>query len=113
MSEGFESPEDEARLAEEEGRANVRTAMALDAERALRYVIDTPEGRKFVWDFLTFCEIFGGTFDPDPHVSAFKEGKRQAGLFVFRQFDHHVFHQMRQEHLDRESRYHVIPTPRS
>lgn len=34
------------------------------------------------WIVRHACRAFSTTYDPDPHTSAFKQGRRQAGLII-------------------------------
>jgi len=46
----------------------------------LKAVLDTPQGRRFIWDLLKRCGIFETSYDLNPHTVYFKEGKRNFGL---------------------------------
>ena len=54
------------------------------AERARAEVVanlmSTTQGREWLWDILSNCQIFSSTFTGDPLTTAFNEGKRAMGL---------------------------------
>lgn len=43
-------------------------------------VLQTEEGRKFLWMHMEDCNIFAPVFDKDHAVMALHEGRRQVGL---------------------------------
>lgn len=48
-------------------------------EEDTRWVLSTPQGRRFYWRFLIACEVYKSTFTGD-RWGDFKEGKRSIGL---------------------------------
>ena len=53
------------------------------AEADIYHVMSSKQGRRIVWSQLTLCHVFSSTFSTDPHVTAFNEGNRNAGLRLF------------------------------
>lgn len=51
----------------------------------LKSVLSAVEGRRFLWRLLTEASIFTGCFDPNALSMAFKEGKRDIGLFILQE----------------------------
>lgn len=47
---------------------------------ALRELLSTAHGRRFLWDELSFCAVFSATYVPNSFDrTAFNEGKRTVG----------------------------------
>ena len=63
-------------------RRKEKAARLADVQRreVITQVMSTSAGRQWVWDQLALCHIFSTTFTIDPHMSAFQEGQRSAGL---------------------------------
>ena len=49
----------------------------------LRAVMSTRDGRRVVWELLRFCRIFCSCFSPDSLSTAYLEGKRDTGLWLY------------------------------
>jgi len=46
----------------------------------LKYIMDTPQGRRFVWRYLGLCGVYRLSFSGEAsHETAFKEGARLIG----------------------------------
>jgi hypothetical protein len=54
-------------------------------ENDMRVVLKTPEGRRVLWDLLTYCNIYKQSFDNSGSITAFNEGRRVVGLKVLKQ----------------------------
>lgn len=52
-------------------------------EADIYHVMSSKQGRRIVWSQLTLCHVFSSTFATEPHVTAFNEGQRNAGLRLF------------------------------
>jgi len=50
--------------------------LVLDLENLLRH----ESGRRFIWEYLSFCGVHSSTFDADPITHAYNAGVREAGL---------------------------------
>ena len=110
-------PEDDDEFAEERRVAHSALradARELDLRNALAYLVAHKHGRKAVWDWLAHCNIVGASFNRDPGLMAFNEGRRDVGLWMLAQIE--VYHPgsftlMRDEHQEREERYNAIQPP--
>ena len=49
----------------------------------LRSLMETIEGRRFVWRLLSRCGIFRQSYVQDSDGTAFNEGQRSIGLWVY------------------------------
>lgn len=61
--------------------------MAYDDEkraRDYRVVFGSPEGERVLADLIDMNGVLRPTFDPDPNVSAFNEGRRNVLLDILR-----------------------------
>ena len=57
----------------------VRRREDIDVED-VKYIMATPQGRRFVWKYLSICGVFGLSFSGEStHETAFKEGQRLVG----------------------------------
>nr|BDD45122.1 hypothetical protein 11 [bacterium] len=56
---------------------------------AVQTVMQSRNGRRFVFELLEQCGVLESSFTPDALQTAFNEGKRNAGLFVMRLLDQH------------------------
>ena len=45
-----------------------------------RWIVSTPQGRRFVWEMLAQAGVFRSVFSGDALVMAYNEGNRVAGL---------------------------------
>lgn len=52
------------------------------SEAAFGRMMDGRDFRAFIWDLLAQTHVFETSFDPCPHVTAFREGERNVGLAV-------------------------------
>jgi hypothetical protein len=58
-----------------------RQAVALQQrESDLRAVLDTPEGRRFVWRLLETSNLHGGSYTGEAFSTAFNEGTRAVAM---------------------------------
>ena len=46
----------------------------------LKWFLSGPRGRRIAWRLLEMTGWFRGSFDADPHVTAYREGSRGVGL---------------------------------
>lgn len=46
----------------------------------VKWVLSSKEGRRFYWQLMGYCHVFGQTFTGEALVSAHNEGKRVVGL---------------------------------
>lgn len=53
-------------------------------------VMGTPAGRRVVYTQLAHAGVFRTTFAADPYVSAFNEGQRNGGLWLFARITQHT-----------------------
>jgi len=60
---------------------NQKNAMATE-DRDLQHVMDSPQGRRFVWALLETCHIYHSSFTGGSDTF-FREGERNIGLQVF------------------------------
>lgn len=50
-------------------------------EADLKFLMNTPQGRRFIWRYLETCGVFTSSFTGETsHETAFKEGMRLVGL---------------------------------
>lgn len=47
----------------------------------LRKVLETPEGRRFVWRVMQHCKVFGSVWEPSAKIH-FNSGRQDVGHFV-------------------------------
>lgn len=52
------------------------------SDAAFGRMMDGRDFRAFVWGLLAQTHVFETSFDPCPHVTAFREGERNVGLAV-------------------------------
>ncbi len=55
--------------------------------RHIRQVMGTYAGRAFVWRILERARIYQSSYTPNPHDTAFNEGRRSAGLALMDDLD--------------------------
>ncbi|WP_225182157.1 Bbp19 family protein [Pectobacterium aroidearum] len=72
---------DEELRAEELRKAADQREKQIEAD--IYHVMSSKQGRRIVWSQLTLCHVFSSVFATDPHVTAFNEGNRNAGLRLF------------------------------
>jgi hypothetical protein len=68
----------------------------------LRKILNTPEGRRFIWQELSDAGIFRGSFSANASQTAFAEGQRDRGLSLLNRVneaDRNAFARMQQEFL--------------
>lgn len=53
----------------------------------LRVMLGNPENRAFFWRLLAECGCGQSSFDPNPLVMAWAEGKRHIGLWLTREIE--------------------------
>lgn len=46
----------------------------------LAKVLESPQGRRFVWRLLTLCGVFQSSFEDNYGATSFNEGRRSVGL---------------------------------
>ncbi len=67
----------------------------------LRRILDMAGGRNFIWRILSECGIYGTSFSGEyPFTMAYKEGKRQMGLWTLEEVfdaDPHTYALMQKE----------------
>lgn len=77
MTDVFDKEAESARLVEKERRRRERELTDV------REVIDSPQGRRFVWRLLSDARVFASCFVAgDPHSTSANEGKRDMGLLI-------------------------------
>ncbi len=69
---------DEGKVAERDSEINLRK---LREKERLAAVLNSYEGREFVWNLLSWCELFHSAPLDQGEIVRF-EGKRDVGLFV-------------------------------
>lgn len=96
MSEMTEAEIENKRIEEE------REHLAQRKMSDLRKILGMPEGRRFIWEELSDCGIFQGTFNTNGLLMGFQEGKRDRGLSLLtrvNQADRGAFARMQNEFL--------------
>lgn len=54
----------------------------------VRELMDTVQGRQWLWEKLDLCRIFGSTFIPDkPNVGDYLQGIRDVGLSIYQEIN--------------------------
>jgi len=48
----------------------------------MRAILSMPQGRRFVWRYLTHCKVFQSTFNHSGSITSFNEGMRNVGLMM-------------------------------
>jgi len=103
--------DEERRVAHSEARALAREQ---DRLNSLAFLLSERQGRQAAWDWLSHCGVFGASFNRDPGVMAFNEGRRDVGLWMLAQLElEHpgALALMQSEHQEREQRYDAIQEP--
>lgn len=75
-----EEPQD---LGNPEHVAKARTNAKLrqrEIDDGLKFIMSTPQGRKWMWSHLAGCGPFQSPFGVDPYMSYFAGGKQNVGL---------------------------------
>lgn len=49
----------------------------------IKFVMDSEQGRRVIWDVLERGKVFAPCFAVDPQVTAFNEGQRNLALSLF------------------------------
>jgi hypothetical protein len=76
-------PTDLAGQEQDELRANALLSKARTAELDdLRWLMSHAQGRRIVWRMLEKAEVYASCFNHSGSVMAWKEGKRDMGLFL-------------------------------
>lgn len=60
--------------------AKTARAKAAQDDAAVQSIMASPGGRAWMHDYLDLCAVFHTSFDQNPHVMAFNEGRRNVGL---------------------------------
>lgn len=71
---------DEELLAESQQQAK---NLADQKEADLLFVMQAPQGRRFVWALLSGAGVFSSSFTGDNNATNFNEGRRSEGLRLF------------------------------
>lgn len=70
----------DAAKSREAQRKDAQRADALKADNDFRWIMADARGRRVIWQLLIEAGIYRSSFAADPAVTAFNEGKRDAGL---------------------------------
>lgn len=79
-------------------------AIKLEREREiadLKYLMDQPAGRRFIWKMLERSGVFKSSFSLNGLEMSFKEGNRNSGLYLVAEINEHCperYVQMIKEH---------------
>ena len=68
---------DAQQVAKAQSKAKTRE---LQRKAGLRLLMNTPEGRMWMWELLGLCGVYHSSFSVDGLSMAFKEGRRDIGL---------------------------------
>ncbi len=74
----------------------------------VRVLLAIPEGRRFIWRYLTECHMYESSLSRDPLAMAAMEGERNIGLKLHADIlatDPSVFLKMQMEKLQEEIRH--------
>lgn len=77
MTEHFD---EEAALAERQQKAQ---NLAERQESDMKFVLETVQGRRVIWDLLCRAGVFASSFTGDNNATNFNEGRRSEGLRLF------------------------------
>lgn len=58
----------------------LRRSERREVDNAICWLMKHAPGRRVVWTLLEDARVFSSSFDPDPYVVAFREGRRDFGL---------------------------------
>lgn len=65
----------------EETKQQKRDARKRDRELSdIRWIISSPEGRRFYWRILSDAGVFRSSFSGDSNITMYNEGRRTIGL---------------------------------
>nr|DAK74333.1 MAG TPA: hypothetical protein [Caudoviricetes sp.] len=53
----------------------------------LREVTQAPAGKRVFWKLLEYTDVHGSSFDTNPQVMSFNEGRRDVGLWIEKQLE--------------------------
>jgi hypothetical protein len=70
----------EAAAERETQRKDAQRADALNADKDFTWVMSDARGRRVIWQQLADAGLYRTSFNVDPSVMAFSEGKRDVGL---------------------------------
>ena len=68
----------------------------------LRKVLSSVEGRRIIWDLLSDCGVFCGSFNTNNAAMSFQEGRRDIGLkliIALNRADKNAFARLQSEYL--------------
>lgn len=56
----------------------------IEAQRmnGLRQIMESPDGRVWMWDLLAWCHVWGSPFNADANVHYFNSGMQNVGLKI-------------------------------
>lgn len=75
---------------EKEKRAKVIAERRLNG---LKQIMQSPDGRAWLWDFLSKCGLFAVNFSGHANRDAFDNGMRNAGMPVFADVQRHCMNE--------------------
>ena len=73
-------------VAEQDKRAKVREQRRLNG---LKMIMASPDGRVWMWQFLSACGLFRVSFTGNGNRDAFDNGMRNAGMPIFADIQKH------------------------
>ncbi|RAU21085.1 hypothetical protein CU669_15120 [Paramagnetospirillum kuznetsovii] len=65
-----------------QARTKTEKQKAYARDRAFLALMNTQDGRAWVWNILSGCQVYGTSFHPSNAQTAFNEGKRNVGLIL-------------------------------
>lgn len=77
---------DGRQVAEDQRRAKVREQRRLNG---LKMIMASPDGRLWMWQFLSGCGLFRVSFTGNGNRDAFDNGMRNAGMPIFADIQRH------------------------
>lgn len=77
---------DARQVAEDAKRAKVKEQRRINA---LKMIMASPDGRLWMWQFLTSCGLFRVSFTGNGNRDAFDNGMRNAGMPIFADIQKH------------------------
>jgi hypothetical protein len=77
---------DRTQVAERNKRAKVLEQRRLNG---LKMIMSSPDGRLWMWDFLSKCGLFRVSFTGNGNRDAFDNGMRNAGMPIFTDIQNH------------------------